>query len=461
MSKSLRLQESPESSSPLVSRAVAAGLTHTTIDSYTLAGWQRQALRMISIFPQSVARFAISRFESFSGIDADRLADLSIDALVERRLQDYAHLAGQFPSITIGAALGGASAFLALALNGPFLPQAFVATLKGGAPDGDITTYYRRSAALALEIAGKNPNVLTIQHYDPIHDEWMTRRVNHLRIKLLDLPSSYAQFIRRHLEPGGSVCYLDCQAQWLRYRTGVRSVFQVGGWGDISPTEFLDGSERVAEYARRVGLRKTGWRLPGFPIEEGPESEWGSEPGMADAVKAFCTAEGYDFKLISLPEPHAFSKLAWLAMQRMLEKDGRQPAGTFIEMFSQFDPSLALQSGLLPLWLVFNTWDSLRFLDEMIPAFPQGKPVFFSPLGTFTHTPDIVPWQVWEERLQGMDWTNTGARSSHYPADALALVDWKKPIRTWVSRQPSPVISRLRAGELAELSSSAQQTSPI
>ncbi len=327
MNKSLSLQESPESSSPLVTRAVAASLTHATIDSYRLAGWQRLALRMISFFPQSVARFAISRFESFSGIDAARLADLSVDTLVDTRLKDYAQLAGQFPSITIGAALGGASAFLALALNGPFLPQAFVATLKGGAPDGDITTYYQRSAALALEIARKNPHVLTIQHYDPIHDEWMTRRVNHLRIKLLDLPKGYARFIKSYLEPGGSVCYLDCQAQWLRYRTGERSVFQVGGWGDISPTEFLDGSERVAEYARRVGLKKTSWRLPGFPLEEGPESEWGSEAGMAEAVKAFCAAEGYEFKLISLPEPHAFSRLAWLAMQRMLAKDDRQPAG--------------------------------------------------------------------------------------------------------------------------------------
>jgi hypothetical protein len=171
--------------------------------------------------------------------------------------------------------------------------------------------------------------------------------------------------------------------------------------------------------------------------------------------------EGFEFKLISLPEPHAFSRLAWLAMQRMLVKDDRQPAGAFVEMFSQFDPSLALQCGLLPLWLVFNTWDSLRFLAEMIPAFPQGKPVFFSPLATFTQTPDIVPWQEWELRLQSIDWTNTGARSSHYPADALALVDWKKPIRAWVAQQPSPVISRISADELAELSSSAGQTCAI
>jgi hypothetical protein len=452
MTQMLSLQESPESSSPLVTRAVAAGLSNTAIDSYTLAGWQRLALRLISVFPQGVARFAISRFESFSGLDPAKLANFSIDSLVESRLQDYANLPGKSPAITVGAALGGASALLALAVNGPFLPQAFVTTLKGGALDGDVSTYYKRSSALALEIANKNPQVLTIQHYDPIHDEWMTRRVNHLRIKLLELPEMYADFIKRRLIPGGCVCYLDCQAQWLRFRVGERSVFQVGGWGDISPKEFLDGSERVEQYAKRVGLKKTGWRLPDFPLEEGPESEWGSEPGLAEALQEFCDREGYKFVKISLPEPHAFSRLAWLSMQHMLEKDNRQPSGVMIEMFSQFDPTMALQSGLLPLWLIFNTWDSLKCLQEMLPTFPQGKPVFFSPLATFTQTPDIVPWVEWEKCLQGKDWTNIGARSSHYPADALALLEWKNALSAWVSSHSSPVKSRLAAGELAELS---------
>jgi hypothetical protein len=449
----LSLQESPESSSPLVSRAVAAGLSRSRFDTYTFASWQRLALRMIAVFPQAFARFAISRFESLNGLDPGRLENLSINTLIESRLQDYNNLSGKYPAVTIGSALGGASAFLSLVVDGPFLPQAFVTTLKGGALDGDVSTYFKRSSALALEIAQKNPQVLTIQHYDPIHDEWMTRRVNHLRIKLLDLPELYADFIRRTVQPGGSVCYLDCQAQWLRFRVGERSVFQVGGWGDISPEEFLDGSPRVEQYARRVGLTKTGWRLPGFPLEKGSESEWGSEPGMAEALEAFCDREGFRFVMISLPAPHSFSMLALQAMLQMLAKDGRQPAGGIIEMFSQFDPSLALQSGLLPLWLVFNTWDSLNFLRDKLPSFPEKKPIFFSPLATFTLTPDIVPWPEWEKCLQGKNWTNIGARHSHYPADTLALLNWSNRLRAWVSQNYSPVRSRLTGSELAELSS--------
>ncbi len=132
-------------------------------------------------------------------------------------------------------------------LGGPFLPQAFVVSLKRGSYTGDVNEYLHRSLDTALRIAENNPGLMTIQHYDPVHDGWMTRFINHLRFKLLDLPPAYAEFIRSNLEPGGAVVYLDSGASWLRYRLGPRSVFQVGGWGGISPEEFLEGSERIRD----------------------------------------------------------------------------------------------------------------------------------------------------------------------------------------------------------------------
>jgi hypothetical protein len=219
-------------------------------------------------------------------------------------------------------------------------------------------------------------------------------------------------FIRSRLDPGGAVCYLDCGAKWLRSRVGERSVFQVGGWGGISAQEFLEGSERLSRYCREARLPRCDWRLPGFPLEEGPESEWGCEPGLGEALQDFCLREGYRFIKISLPEPHDYSRLAFQAMARLLEEQGRTPGGVLVEMFSQFDVTAALQAGLLPLWLVFNTADSLAFLQEMVPLFPKDRPVFFSPLSTFTLTPDIVPWPAWEEALRGLDWRNIGARPS-------------------------------------------------
>jgi hypothetical protein len=445
--------ESPESSSPIVTRAVAAGLRSEFCNTYHFPTWQRMALRLLGRFPQGAARFVISRFETFTGLNPASLKGFTINTLAEERLGDYAGLDGPFPAILVGAALGGASAHLALALGGPFLPQAFVTTLRGGAQDGNVQSYFRLSASLALEIAERDPSVFTIQHYDPIHDEWMTRYVNHLRFKLLDLPRSYADYIRQHLEPGGAVCYLDSQAQWLRYRVGPRSVFQVGGWGDISAGEFLEGSERIQQYCERVGLVHRDWRLPEFPLENGPESEWGSEAGLDEALEKFCQREGFRFVRIRLPEPHDYSRLAYQVVARLLQAEGRQPAGVLVEMFSQFDATAVQQSGLLPLWLIFNTFDSLDFLKSMRLHFPEGRPIFFSPLATFTQTPDLTAWQDWETALNGLDWRNIGTRSSHYPADSLALTEWAEPLHLWVSQHSQPIQAHLKAEDLLELAS--------
>jgi hypothetical protein len=293
---------------------------------------------------------------------------------------------------------------------------------------------------------------MTIQHYDPVHDGWLTRFVNHLRFKLVDLPEAYANFIRKHVEPGGAVVFLDGEAKWLRYRVGERSVFQVGGWGDISAQEFLDSSPRIKEYAKRVGFKNANWSPDNasWPLEIGPESEWGCEPGLAEALEQFCKEEGFRFVRIRFPQPNDFSRLAFSAAKKLLEIDGREPAGTLIECFSQFDSTSALQGGLLPLWLIFNTIDSAEYLKEMSVQFPEKKPIFFSALSTFSLTPDMAPWERWQASI-GRDFINIGTRESHFPSDARTLIKWAEPLRDWVRNNYRPVISRLTAEELAEI----------
>jgi hypothetical protein len=447
----MALLESPESSSPIVTRAVAAGLVGKYTDIYQFPNWQKALLIGIGALPQSVARFVISRFQTISGLPPKVLENFSINDLIQERLSDYAQLTEKFPSISLGAALSGATTYLSLALNGPFLPQTFVISLKGGAPDGNVNVYLNRSIDRALKIADTNSGLMTIQHYDPVHDGWLTRWVNHLRFKLLDLPPAYAEFIRKRLEPGGAVVYLDGVAQWLRYRLGPRSIFQLGGWGDISAEEFLEGSDRIRIYARRAGLKFSDWKLKDFPLERGPESEWGSEPGLGEALEAFCRSEGFRFVRISPPHPNDFSRLAFISALKLLEKEGRKPAGVLVEMFSQFDAQAARQAGLLPLWLIFNTHDSARYLKEMSVHFPKDKPVFFSPLSTFSQTPDLASWDEWQAAI-GRDFINIGTRQSHYPADARALVKWGEPVREWVARNKNPITSRLDAEELRSLS---------
>jgi len=443
--------ESTESSSPIVTRAVAAGLRGEFCDNYEFPGWQKALLTGLGALPQGLARFAISRFQSISGLPTSVLDNFSMDTLVKTRINDYANITGTFPVITLGAALGGATTYLSLALGGPFLPQAFVVTLRGGSMSGDVNEYLHRNLEESLRIAIENPGLMTIQHYDPIHDGWLTRFVNHVRFKLLDLPPAYVNFIKSRLEPGGAIVYFEGGATWLRYRVGPRSVFQVGGWGGISAEEFLEGSNRIDIYARQAGLKFTDWKLKDYPLEKGPESEWGSEPGLAEALEKFCKAEGYRFVRIALPDPNNFSQLAFATAKLLLKNEGRLAAGTLVEMFSQFDASATFQSGLLPLWLIFNTEDSLEYLKKMSAKFPIEEPVFFSPLATFSLTPDLVPFRQWEAVLAHFRLINVGARASHYPSDALALVRWADPLRKWVRENRQPINSHLSAEEMGSL----------
>jgi len=53
----------------------------------------------------------------------------------------------------------------------------------------------------------------------------------------------------------------------------------------------------------------------------------GSEPGLAEALEAFCKTEGYRFVRISLPDPNDFSRLAFASALKLLEKEGREPRG--------------------------------------------------------------------------------------------------------------------------------------
>lgn len=448
--------ESLDSSSPLVTKSIAAGLMGKSFQGYEFETWQRIGLSLLGRLPEWVNKPVISSLSRFSAINQNKVKNLVIEDLISERLSDYREIKGPFKTITTGAALGGATAQISLVMDAPFLPIAFVMTLRGGSMRGDAHEYFMRSFDLSNSITQNNPEILAIQHFDPVHDGWITRWANHLRLKLITLPEPYQEYIRANLVPGGSICYLDCGARWLRYRVGQRNIFQLGGWGDISAEEYITGSDRLKAYAESARLTGYPWHLAGYPLEEGPESEWGCETGYLNSLREFCEKNGYQLVHIFLPDPHDFSTLAMRAVHTLLKQTDRKPAGVLIEMFSQFDPTSVMCSGLLPVWLVFNTHISLEYLRKMKDEFPRARPVFFSALSTFTITPDIVPWKEWMDELKSFQFINCGARADRYPTDPLALMMWKKPLEQWISRNEAPITRRLSPQEVFEIAAEIQ-----
>ena len=445
------LLESQESSSPIITRAVSSALSDKPFNVYQFSGFQKTALQILGYFPSKAAEWVIPRVNQSNALSQQDVVNLSTSDLVNARIADYRDCDGRYPAITLGVGMGGTTAHLALSLGGPFLPQAFVLTMKNGTMTGDVNAYNKLSMTIAKEITRTNSELMSIQHYDPVHDGWLVKRVNHLRLKLVELPEEYKVFIKQKLQPDGTVVYLDGRAKWNRFRTGERNVFQVGGWGDISADEFIYGSERLDNFAKNEKLKYFHWFLNDYPLEEGPESEWGSEPGLGEALDDFCHKEGYQFVRIAYEDPNDFSRLAYKAKKAALEKEKVVPEGLVVEMFSQFDTKIVDKYTLLPLWLIFNTKDSLEFLKSMVDEFPERCPVFFSGLATFSQTPDLVSWDDWQQVLQNHDVINIGARRTHFPADTLALLNWNKPLEDWSKQRKRRILENISGKELQEL----------
>jgi hypothetical protein len=450
--KDVRTLESPESASPVITRAVASALLKRDFNAFDFPWWQKVGLAALSVFPAWVARRVAQWNMALSALEPGMANSLSIDDLVDERLNDYKDLPGDFEAVVVGAALGGAAAHLAATLGAPFLPQPFILSFRGGSPDDEVDSHFELSQQLGDRILANNKDVIAIGHFDPIHDGWLTRKVNHLRLKLIDLPSGYCDFLRNRLRPGGSILYLDCGARWLQYALGQRHFYQIGGWGGIPAQEFLQGSERIDNALAAAGsTHRGGWRLVNRVPEERPESEWGSVSGLDDALQAFADEQGFSFHRLRMPHPHDFSWLAFKTQQELCRRSGVRPQGVIIETFTQYDPSTALKGGLLPLWLIFNTFDSLEFLQRCRNAFPPEGQVFFSGLITLSRTPDMVPWAGWASALDGLTWTNIGARPKRYPEDLAALWRWPTKLRAWVREHPAPLTARLRVEDVLEI----------
>ena len=443
--------ESQESSSPMITRAVAAGLKGEEFNPYEFHPLERAALEVLGQFPQTLAQWLIPRVQKGRALEPSSVTNVHSSDLVVSRIQDYAGIEEPFPAVVIGAGMGGATAHISLALGAPFLPQAFVMTLANGSKEGNVQNYMHLSQDYARQITARNPDLVSIQHYDPIHDGWLVKRVNHLRLKLIELPEEYKTFIRNRVKKDGSVLFLEGGAEWLQYRLGDRNYFQVGGWGDIPAEEYLEGSERIAAFCKKEGLKSTSWQLKDYPLERRPESEWGTEPGLDESIRRFCLAEGLRFVKIRFEDPFDFSLLAYRLVKEQFRSQNIETNGTLVEVFSQYDPLAVYRYGLLPLWLIFNTRDSLRFLVDMSKELENDKPLLASLLSTFSVTPDMAGWEEWQECLKAFSVVNIGARKTHFPADALALIQWQDQLNKWGEKHRSKKAEPMDAAVLEEV----------
>lgn len=359
-------------------------------------------LWLLSLLPENLRIAGIEWGMSLSvGHKPEELVGFDVSSLVEWCASQYPDTDHGYQAIMVGSPNGGI-AHLAALLRAPFLTTSFGLTFRHPPIEPDqLEAYCESGEELAATILSGNPDeeIEVVNHYDPLHDRSLVRYVNFLRIKLLELPEAYQEFILGNLAPGGKIILINCHYQWPQYVVAERSFLQVGGLGGISPQEYLER-----------------WPLD-LPLKERRESEWGCPGEFATAVKAFAEDHGIKVIKIDFDHPQEYGLLAYRAY---LACEGARREEVLFDCFNHQNPRTNIQTGIPGLWLPFNTEDCRAFAR----GFLEGKEferIYLTLLPSFAHSPDTATLESWRELLSHHgELELLGINPRTFPTDPLA-----------------------------------------
>lgn len=309
----------------------------------------------------------------------------------------------RYKAILVGAP-SGAAAHLAALLEAPLLTNSFLLSFRHRIAPDDIRSYARFGRELSRRILEADAEGIfeTVNHFDPLHDRSLVKFADLLRLRLIQLPEAYREFIRENLAPDGHLILLNCIYPWKQYRfsDSEREYLQVGGLGGVSPEEFL-----------------TRWPLgsEAEPVDR-PESEWGCPPGFAEAVRRFVNEEGFSLLELRFDHPEQLSLLAYRAYRAA----GASEEEIMLDCFTYSSPYTNVITGVPALWLPFNAHDSLAFARRFLEG-KRFKRIYLALVPSFARCPDTVPFREWHELLSAHGQLELlGVDPKAYPADPLA-----------------------------------------
>ena len=273
----------------------------------------------------------------------------------------------RFDAVIFGAPNGGI-VNLAVAMGIPYLCSQFrVPVLLGPGSRDDLEPYAKVVKLLGKRWTARHPWSSVCCLVDPVHDRMDMGVYAHVRSKFIEIPPVYKEFIQRHLKPGGTLIFVNVTYSWMKYLLRDRTYLQVGGLGEMAPKEYLKGSERVNQFLELEGSNhQGGWSLPNYELVKRPESEWGVEPELKDAVMQYCKQRGYDLLYLEHGHPAGFNILAAHAMHLKHTADGGKCGGHFINIFWALCPTLASRARLLSCWFTFTDKASLKISEQQL-----------------------------------------------------------------------------------------------
>lgn len=390
-----------------------------------------------SFFALSSLTYAVSPKKADS-VSSDQVAEWFVSLYPQRR----------YPVIAIGSS-NGALMHLCAALGAPWLPQTFLTPVRhtGVDPD-DPQKGFEVGVPVVEKLLARNKNVAIHYMHDSNQDRLVLRHMGLFRQKFIRLPPAYRRFIDTCLEPGGTLLIVDCQLQWPVRRINGDAVFQFGGVGGASLDEYYNGSNRVEAYLKSFGDKRSKWDSPAAD-DQTLEAEWGFEPRLMPDLLSIGQAAGANIRTLSFDQPEHLSVFVADFYRQWYASIGIPPKRLLAESFMLLDPWLALKTGSVPFWLVFNAKpsvdvlhaylnDGAAFDDIFITLFPNGVEA----VGKAT----MADWQSVLDRARNRG-DLLGVDRDRFPADLATMVRYSKAMEALPKRATMPRVLQFRKVE--------------
>jgi len=387
--------------------------------------------------PERTRQSIYSVFSGAEGRPEAEIARLDADAVAHAIAGIYPRR--RYPAVVAGSS-NGALTHLCAALGVPWLPQTVLLPVRQRriSPDDPqrAAHAFDRTARALLD---RNPDLVLHHMHDPNQDRLTLRRMAYFRIKWTRLGAAYEEFLTDVLAPGGTILLAECGQRWPATAIGERHVFQFGAVGGMPAQEYRDGSPRVTDYLRRYRAPVERWQAP--PADgDGPEAEWGFEPGLRDNVRAFAERHGYRLQRLVYDEPEDLSPLVADLYRWWYAERGLPGERLLIDSFMLLDPWWTLRTGTVPYCTTFPVEPSLTHLHHYLDGV---DPYDMLHLGLFCHGVDSVGmvtiehWRRVLDRARVAGWF-AGVSPRRYPSDPLTFFGFQRALRAIPQRHPLP-----------------------
>jgi hypothetical protein len=346
-----------------------------------------------------------------SGVDEEQIARDLVAAIPKRR----------YPAIAIGSS-NGALVHLYAALGVPWLPQTNLMLINRDQsiePD-DMAQDAKWGEEFARPLLERNPNLRLHQMNDPAQDRYMAIKMTYFRLKFINLPAAYRQFITDNLEPGGTILVANCQNRWPTTRISDRHYFQVGGYGGITIDEYLHGGPRVKEFLERSGSNRDHFVLPEITGDH-LEAEWGFDESMLESIDALAADHAFHVKQLYFTHPQDPVRPIADFYRDWYTAIGRPTDKLLIESFMLLEPYWGLRTGCIPYWAVFTGQPSFDDIAEYVNqhAFDYIYMTLFSNIVRSIGVPEKHQWQSLASRAR-TDHALLGVDLEKFPFDLLS-----------------------------------------